>query len=186
MKTEPAASTAAQTTPWDIDPAHSAAHFSVRHLMVSTVRGQFRKVAGTVALDEVDLTRSRIEVEIDAASVSTGDDKRDAHLRSSDFFDVEKFPTLTFRSTRIERAGEGFTVVGDLTLHGFSRPVTLAVDAISAPMKNPYGKRVRGVSATGKLNRKDWDLGWNAALEAGGVLVGDEVKLQIDAELVAR
>lgn len=186
MKTEPAASTAAHTTPWQIDPAHSAAHFSVRHLMVSTVRGQFRRVTGTVALDEIDLTRSRIEVEIDAASVSTSDDKRDTHLRSSDFFDVEKFPTLSFRSTRIEKAGEGFTVVGDLTLHGVTRPVTLAVEALSAPMKNPYGSLVRGVSATGKLNRKDWGLGWNAVLETGGVLVGDEVKLQIDAELVAK
>jgi polyisoprenoid-binding protein YceI len=174
------------TTEWELDTAHTAAHFSVKHLMVSTVRGQFRKVTGRVWLDEQQLTRSRIEVEIEAASLETGEPKRDAHLRSGDFFDVEKFPKLTFRSTRVEGKGEGFTLAGDLTMHGVTHQVTLAVEALSAPMKDPYGRLVRGVSAVGKLNRKEWGLGWNAALEAGGVLVGDEVKLQIDAELVAK
>jgi polyisoprenoid-binding protein YceI len=178
--------TATGTTEWDIDAAHTAAHFSVKHLMVSTVRGQFGKVTGRVWLDDAELTRSRVEVEIDAASLETREPKRDAHLRSSDFFDVEKFPKLTFRSTKIERKGDEFIVVGDLTMHGVTRQLALTVDSLSPPMKDPYGRLVRGVSAIGKLNRKDWGLGWNAALETGGVLVGDEVKLQIDAELVAK
>ncbi len=177
---------AATTTEWAIDSAHTAAHFSVKHLMVSTVRGQFRNVTGRVWLDEGELTRSRIEVEIDAASLETGEPKRDAHLRSADFFDVEKYPKLNFRSTRIEGGGEEFVVTGELSMHGVSRQVTLKVESLSPPMKDPYGRQVRGVSAVGKLNRKDWGLGWNATLETGGVLVGDEVKLQIDAELVAK
>lgn len=181
-----AAVSGAQTTEWEIDPAHTAAHFSVKHLMVSTVRGQFRKVTGRVWLDEAQLTRSRIDIGIEAASLETGELKRDAHLRSADFFDVEKYPTLSFQSTRIEGKGDEFVVTGDLTMHGVSRQVTLMVESLSPPMKDPYGRLVRGVSAIGKLNRKDWGLGWNAALETGGVLVGDEVKLQIDAELVAK
>jgi polyisoprenoid-binding protein YceI len=180
------ASKAATTSEWEIDTAHTSAQFSVKHLMVSTVRGHFRKVTGAVIFDEADLTRSSVQVEIDASSLETGEPKRDGHLRSADFFDVEKFPKLTFRSTRIERAGNEFSVTGDLTLHGVTRPVTLTAEAPSAPMKDPYGRVVRGISATGKLNRKDWGLGWNAALETGGVLVGEEVKLQIDAELVAK
>jgi polyisoprenoid-binding protein YceI len=181
-----AAVSGAHTTEWEIDSAHTAAHFSVKHLMVSTVRGQFRKVTGRVWLDEAQLTRSRIDVGIGAASLETGEPKRDAHLRSADFFDVEKYPTLTFQSTRIEGRGDEFVVTGDLTMHGVSGQVTLRVESLSPPMKDPYGRLVRGVSAVGKLNRKDWGLGWNAALETGGVLVGDEVKLQIDAELVAK
>jgi polyisoprenoid-binding protein YceI len=181
-----AAVSGVQTTEWELDSAHTAAHFSVKHLMVSTVRGQFRKVTGRVWLDEAQLTRSRIDVGIDAASLETGEPKRDAHLRSADFFDVEKYPTLTFQSTRIEAKGDEFVVTGDLSMHGVSRQVTLMVESLSPPMKDPYGRLVRGVSAVGKLNRKDWGLGWNAALETGGVLVGDEVKLQIDAELVAK
>jgi polyisoprenoid-binding protein YceI len=180
------ASKSATAAEWEIDSAHTSAQFSVKHLMVSTVRGHFRKVTGTVVFDDADLTRSSVQVEIDASSLETGEPKRDGHLRSADFFDVEKFPKLTFRSTRIARAGSEFTVTGDLTMHGVTRPVTLTAEAPSAPMKDPYGRVVRGVSATGKLNRKDWDLGWNAALETGGVLVGEEVKLQIDAELVAK
>jgi polyisoprenoid-binding protein YceI len=181
-----AAVSGAHTTEWELDSAHTAAHFSVKHLMVSTVRGQFRKVTGRVWLDEAQLTRSRIDVGIDAASLETGEPKRDAHLRSADFFDVEKYPTLTFQSTRIEAKGDEFVVTGDLSMHGVSRQVTLMVESLSPPMKDPYGRLVRGVSAVGKLNRRDWGLGWNAALETGGVLVGDEVKLQIDAELVAK
>lgn len=171
---------------WDIDSAHSAAHFSVRHLMVSTVRGQFKTVTGSVVLDEGDLTRSHVQVEVEAASIETGEPKRDGHLMSPDFFDVAKFPKLSFRSTRIERTGEEFKVTGDLTMHGVTHPVTLTVDSLSGSTKDPYGRVIRGVSAHGKLNRKDWGLGWNAPLETGGVLVGEEVKLQIDAELVAK
>ena len=137
------------TTEWEFDSAHTRAHFSVRHLMVSTVRGQFRKVTGRVWLDEGQLTRSRIDVEIDSASLETGEPKRDAHLRSGDFFDVEKFPKLTFQSTRIEGKGEEFAFTGDLTMHGVTRQVTLTVESLSPPMKDPYGRLVRGVSAVG-------------------------------------
>jgi polyisoprenoid-binding protein YceI len=179
------ATESSRSTEWEIDPAHTSAHFSVRHLMVSTVRGEFTKVTGKVALDEADPTRSQVEVEVDAASVNTREPKRDAHLRSADFFDVEKFPRLSFRSTRIQRGGDGLALTGDLTMHGVTRPVTLNVE-LSAAVKDHYGRTVRGVSATGKLNRKDWGLGWNAALEAGGVVIGEDVTLQIDAEFVAK
>jgi polyisoprenoid-binding protein YceI len=173
-------------TEWDIDSAHTGAHFSVKHLMVSTVRGQFRKVTGKVWLDDAQPARSRLEVQIDAASLETGEPKRDGHLRSADFFDVEKFPTLAFKSTNIERKGDEFLVTGELTMHGVTKKLLLTVETLTPATKDPYGRVVRGVSATGKLNRKDWGLGWNAPLETGGVLVGEEVKLQIDAELVAK
>lgn len=178
--------TAAQVSEWRIDPAHVTAQFSVRHMMVSTVRGQFAKVTGSVRLDEQDPTRSQIEIRIDARSIDTRNDKRDEHLRSADFFDVEQHPELVFRSTRIARDGKSagkFKVTGELTMRGVTRPVTLSVEGPTAVMTNPWGVRVRGVSATGKLNRKDWGLNWNAALEAGGFLVGDTIEIAFDAEL---
>ena len=182
-----ASAAAASAGEWQVDPAHSSAQFSVRHMMISTVRGQFQKMTGTVNLNEADVTKSAIDITIDAASIDTREPKRDGHLRSPDFFDTEKFPTLTFKSTKIEKAGDGqYSVTGDLTMHGVTHPVTLAVDGPSAPAKNPWGMTVRGVSATGSLSRKDWGLTWNKALEAGGVLVGDEIKLQIDAELAEK
>jgi polyisoprenoid-binding protein YceI len=169
---------------WQIDPAHSSAQFSVKHMMVSTVRGNFQKVSGTVSLDDQDVTKSSVEVTIDAASIDTREPKRDAHLKSPDFFDVAKYPTLTFKSTKIEKAGKDkFKVTGELTMHGQTHPVMLLVEGPTAPIKTPWGTVTRGVSATGKLNRKDWGLNWNKAIEAGGVLVGDEVQLQIDAEM---
>jgi len=169
---------------WVIDSAHTGVHFSVRHMMVSTVRGEFQKVSGTVQLDEQDLTRSTVNVEIDASSIHTRDEKRDGHLKSPDFFDVAQFPKLTFKSTRIEKAGDGgLKVTGDLTLRGVTRPIVLEVDPVGPAVKNPWGQWVRGVSATAKLNRKDFGLNWNQALEAGGILVGEEVKLHIEAEL---
>jgi polyisoprenoid-binding protein YceI len=173
-------------TEWEVDNAHTAVRFSVKHMMLSTVRGQFRKLTGTVVLDEADVSRSRVEVEIDAASLDTGEPQRDAHLRSSDFLNVEKFPKLSFRSTSIERAGQGFMLTGDLTVNGVTRPLTLAVASLTKAMKDTHGRTIRGASATGKVNRKHWGLRWSAALETGGVLVGEEVKLQIDAELVAK
>ena len=170
---------------YSIDPSHTTAGFGVKHLMVSTTRGQFNKVAGTVQIDDADLTRSRIEVTIDAASVDTRDAKRDEHLRGADFFDVAKYPTITFKSTRIEKAAEGtLLATGNLTIHGVTRPVTLTVESITPPSKAPWGATVRGATATGKLSRKDFGLVWNKALETGGVAVGDEVQLTIDAELV--
>jgi polyisoprenoid-binding protein YceI len=170
---------------WSIDPSHTTAGFAVRHLMISTVRGHFSKVAGTVRIDDRDVTRSQVDVTIEAGSIESRDPNRDAHLRSPDFLDVEKFPALTFRSTEITHGRDGeLLVTGDLTIRGVTRPITLAVDSLTAPGKSPWGTTVRGVSATGKLNRKDFGLVWNTLLETGGVAVGDEVKLTIDAELV--
>jgi polyisoprenoid-binding protein YceI len=172
---------------WEIDPSHTTAQFSVKHMMVTSVRGTFDKVSGSATLDDKDLTRSSVEVVIDAASINTREPKRDAHLRSPDFFDVAKNPHLTFKSTKVEKAGKGkFKVTGDLTMRGVTRPVVLTVEGPTPEQKNLMGKAVRGLVATGKLNRKEWGLTWNKALEAGGVLVGDEVQLQIDAELVQK
>jgi polyisoprenoid-binding protein YceI len=172
---------------WEIDPAHSTVEFSVRHMMVTTVKGQFQKVKGTVELDEKDATKSTVEVSIETASIDTREAKRDAHLKSPDFFDAAKFPALTFKSTKIEKASKGkFKVTGDLTMHGVTKPVVLIVEGPSASIKDPYGRTVRGVMATGKLDRKDWGMSWNKALDAGGMVVSDEVKLEINAELAER
>ena len=170
---------------YSIDPAHTTAGFGVKHLMVSTAHGQFNKVAGTVKIDDADLTRSSIDVTIEAASIDTRDAKRDEHLKSADFFDVAKYPTITFKSTKIEKADGGkLLATGNLTMHGVTRPVTLTVDALAPAAKAPWGVNVRGATATGTISRKDFGLVWNKALETGGVAVGDEVKLTIDAELV--
>lgn len=177
-------STTAFAGDWIIDPSHSSAQFQIKHMMVSTVRGEFQKVSGTVKLDEKDITRSVIDVTIDPASINTREPKRDAHLKGADFFDVEKFPTMTFKSTKIQKAkGSALEITGALTIRGVTRQVVLQSDGISAPTKNPWGQLVRGASATGKISRKDFGLNWNKALEAGGVLVGDEVKIELDAEL---
>lgn len=174
----------AQASEWVIDSAHTSSQFTVKHMMVATVRGTFEKTSGTVELDDKDLTKSKVEVKIDPATINTREPKRDAHLKSPDFFDVAKFPEITFKSTKVEKAGKGkFKVTGDLTMHGVTKPVVLAVEGPTAEIKSPMGTLVRGLKATGKLNRKDFGLNWNAALEAGGVLVGDEVNLEIDAEL---
>jgi polyisoprenoid-binding protein YceI len=179
------ASSAAMATPYDIDASHSSAGFGVRHMMVSTVRGQFSKVSGTVDIDDADLSRSKVDVTIDPASIDTRDAKRDGHLKSPDFFDVANYPTITFKSTRVAKQADGkILATGDLTLHGVTKPVTLTVDSFTAPIKDGFGGTIRGVSATGKINRKDYGLTWNKALEAGGVAVGENVDLQIDVELV--
>jgi polyisoprenoid-binding protein YceI len=156
-------------------------------MMVTTVKGQFQKVKGTVELDEKDPTKSTVEVSIETASIDTREAKRDAHLKSPDFFDAAKFPALTFKSTKIEKAGKGkFKVTGDLTMHGVTKSVVLAVEGPSASIKDPFGRTVRGVMATGKLDRKDWGMIWNKALDSGGMVVSDEVKLDINAELAER
>ena len=176
-----------QASEWNIDTAHTTAQFSVRHLMVSDVKGTFTKVSGTVDLNDKDPTKSSVDVVIDAASIDTREPKRDEHLKSPEFFDVAKHPKITFKSTQIKKAGKDkFKVTGDLTMRGVTKPVVLDVVGPSAPVKNPWGMTVRGLTATGKLNRKEFGLNWNKALEAGGVLVGDEVKLVIDAELVEK
>jgi len=181
----------AQTTPqptistWKIDPVHSTAEFKVKHMMISSVKGQFTSLSGTVVLDEGNMANSRAETTIDAASVHTRDEQRDAHLKSADFFDVEKFPTLTFRTTKIARTGDGeISAEGDLTIHGVTRKVTFAVEGPTAPAKDPWGNTRIGLSATTKINRKDFGLNWNAALEAGGILVGEEVTITLDVQLI--
>jgi polyisoprenoid-binding protein YceI len=177
----------AHSSTWDVDPAHSTVEFSVRHMMVTTVKGQFQKVKGALELDEKDPTKSTVEVSIETASIDTREAKRDGHLKSPDFFDAAKFPALTFKSTKVEKAGKGkFKVTGDLTMHGITKPVVLAVEGPSASIKDPFGRTVRGVMATGKLNRKDWGMTWNKALDSGGFVVSDEVKLEINAELAER
>jgi polyisoprenoid-binding protein YceI len=175
---------AAAASEWTIDTAHSSAGFSVKHLMVSTVRGSFAGVAGTVAIDDKDVTKSKVDVTIDAKTIDTGNEKRDEHLRSADFFDVEKFPTITFKSTKVEAGDAGaLKVTGDLTMHGVTKPVTLAVEPLAATIKDPWGRTVRGASATARIDRKDWGLTYNKTLDAGGVAVSDEVKLELDVEL---
>jgi len=183
MSTLAAPQTAAAT--WNIDPVHTVAEFKVKHMMISNVKGLFTKVAGAMTLDEADVTKSRIEASIEAGSVNTRDAQRDAHLKSADFFDVEKFPTLSFKSTRVTRTGDGeLAVTGDLTIHGVTREVVFAVEGPTPPAKDPWGNTRVGLSATTKISRKDYGLTWNAALETGGILVGDEVTITLDAQLV--
>ena len=173
------------TTTWNIDPAHSVAEFKVKHMMISNVKGQFAKVSGRLTLDESELANSRIEALIEAASIETRDAQRDAHLKSPDFFDVEKFPTLSFKSTRITLIRDGeLAVEGNLTIRGVTRKLTFNVEGPTPPAKDPWGNTRVGVSATTKINRKDFGLTWNAALETGGVLVGDEVTITLDVQFV--
>ena len=170
---------------WKIDPSHSAAEFKVRHMMISYVKGKFSGLSGVLKLDENDYTHSTVEVSIPAASVSTVDDKLDAHLKEADFFDVEKFPTLTFKSTSIRSLGDrDYEVSGDLTIRGVTKSVTLSVDDVSAPSKDPWGNQRIGLSASAKVNRKDFGFVWNAPLEFGGVLVGDEVAITLDVQFI--
>ena len=170
---------------WNIDPSHSTAEFAVRHLMITNVRGRFGKLAGTVDYDPERPELTQIDATIDATSIDTHEDKRDAHLRSPDFFDVEKFPNLTFRSKRVAQTRDGLEVTGDLTMHGVTKELVLAVETPSDATKDPWGNTRIGATATAKLNRKDWGLNWNAALEAGGVLVGEQVKIQLEIQLTA-
>ena len=173
------------TSTWNIDPVHSVAEFKVKHMMVSNVKGQFTSLKGTAVVNEADVTQSKVEATIEAASVSTREPQRDAHLKSPDFFDAEKFPTLTFRSGRITRKGEGeLAVAGELTIHGVTREVVFAVEGPTAPSKDPWGGTRMGLSATTKINRRDFGLVWNAALETGGILVGEEVAITLEVEFV--
>jgi polyisoprenoid-binding protein YceI len=173
------------TTTWNIDPVHSVAEFKVKHMMISNVKGQFTRVKGVLSLDETDVTNSGVEASIEAASINTRDEQRDAHLKSADFFDVEKFPVLSFKSTRITRVADGeLAVAGDLTIHGVTRNVVFNVEGPTAAAKDPWGNIRRGLSATAKINRKDFGLTWNSALETGGLLVGDEITITLDLQFV--
>lgn len=173
----PAFAFAADT--WNIDPAHTQTAFSVKHLMISTVRGEFDKTAGKIVIDEGDLTKSTVEATIEIGSISTRDEKRDAHLKSPDFFDVAKFPTITFKSTKVEKAGEGLKVTGDLTMHGVTKAAVLDVTGPTKEIKDPWGLSRRGVSASTKVNRKDFGVSYGP-----DAMVSDVVTVSIDAELV--
>lgn len=173
-----------KTATWTIDPAHTEIGFAVRHLMLSTVRGRFGAVTGSVTVDEKDPNSAKVDVTIDVTSIDTRQEGRDNHLRSADFFDVATYPTMHFVSKRIEADVTGtFRVIGDLTIKGTTREVALDV-TLEGRAIDPWGNDRVGFSATGKLNRADFGLTWNQALETGGVVVGDEIKLSIDAELV--
>lgn len=174
------------TGTWDVDPAHSLAEFSVRHMMIATVKGSFKVKSGHVLFDEADPAAARIEAVLDAASVNTGADDRDKHLRSADFFDVETFGELTFRGTRVTPKGDGeYRVEGDLAIRGVARPVTLDVEVEGFGI-DPWGNRRAGIVAHTSFDRSAWGLTWNAALEAGGVLVGDKVKVALHLQLIQR
>jgi polyisoprenoid-binding protein YceI len=177
----------AQAIRYDIDPAHSAAAFKVRHLMISNVKGEFTRLSGSVTVDPADPAKSSIEVVIDATSISTRDAQRDEHLKSPDFLDVAKFPTITFKSRDVVASGGGsFEVTGDLTIHGVTQEIALAVEDLTPESKDPWGFLRRGASAHVTINRKDYGLTWNTALETGGVVVGEDVHVTIDIEMVRK
>ena len=170
-------------TTWNVDPTHTNVEFAVRHMMISTVKGRFADVKGTVDADEADPTRSSVRVEIGAASIDTRAEQRDAHLRSADFLDAERYATITFVSKRIERVGQRLRLIGDVTIRGVTRELALTVE-LEGRGRDPWGNERAGFHAAGTLDRKDFGLTWNQALETGGILVGDEVKISVDAELV--
>jgi polyisoprenoid-binding protein YceI len=174
-----------KATVWEIDPKHTLVEFSVRHMMFTTVKGRFTEVRGVIhCVDEADPSQAQVEAEIDAASISTGDEQRDAHLRSADFLDTENYPKITFKSTRVDaRNEEELRLVGELTVHGITREVTLET-TFNGRGKNPYGQEVAGFSAQTTINRKEFGLTWNAALESGGLLVGNNLEIMIEVQAI--
>lgn len=171
-------------TTWTIDPAHTGIHFIARHMMFTKVRGSFKSFHGTLELDEADLTKSKVDVTIDSASVDTGEPKRDGHLKSADFFDVEKFPSLTFKSKSIAKKGQDYAVTGDLTIHGVTKEIVLDAE-FEGKGKDPWGNEKTAFSAKTAINREDFGLKWNQVLEAGGVLVGTKIEIELDVQAVA-
>jgi polyisoprenoid-binding protein YceI len=179
------ATTANPIVTWKMDPAHSNVEFKVKHMMISNVKGTFSGLDGTLIEDTSHPTLSHVDATIDISTISTGDAQRDAHLKSADFFHHEQHPTMTFHSTRVEKKGDGeYAVTGDLTVHGATKPVVFAVEGPSAPGKDPYGNTRIGLSATTRINRKDFGLTWNAALETGGILVGEDVQITLDVQFI--
>jgi polyisoprenoid-binding protein YceI len=176
----------AQTSTWNIDPAHSTAQFTVRHLGIPNVTGNFTKVTGSVVLNEKDITQSQISASIDVSSVDTRVEARDKDLKSPNFFDIEKYPTIEFKSKRIVSSGGKVQLIGDLTIHGTTREVTLDVDGPTPELSDPWGNFRRGISATTTINRKEFNLVYNNLLKTGEAVVGDNVKIQIDAEMVKK
>jgi polyisoprenoid-binding protein YceI len=181
-----ASTTTGATVIYEIDAAHSSAQFKIRHMMISNVRGSFAKISGTVTTEPSNPEHSTVNAEIDIASVSTNDEKRDAHLRSEDFFHVEKHPVMTFRSTNVEhKGGHEFQVRGDLTIRGVTKPVTLAVETTDEK-KDPWGNQRIGATATGRVDRRQFDLNFNMPLDSGGVLVGNDVDITLEVELIRK
>jgi polyisoprenoid-binding protein YceI len=177
--------TAPAITTWNIDSTHSVVEFKVRHMMISNLKGQFTGVTGTLSLDEDDLTKSSVEAAIEIASIHTRDEGRDAHLKGADFFDAEQFPAMQLKSTHIALKSDGELVVtGDLTIKGETRSVQFEVEGPSAATRDPWGNTRIGVAAATKINRKDFGLTWNAALEAGGVMVGEDITITLDLQFV--
>lgn len=171
---------------WEIDPSHSEALFSVRHAMIATVRGHFNVISGTLHIDEQNPANSSVDAQADASSIDTRDERRDGHLKSPDFFNVAEYPTITFKSTKVEpTGGNEYNVTGDLTMHGVTKPVTFKAE-YSGQMKDAFGAQRAGISAKTRVNREDWGLTWNAPLEAGGVLVSKEVNIEIDLSTVSK
>jgi len=178
---------AAASSTWQIDPNHSAAQFAVRHLAISTVRGAFTKVNGTIQFDDKDISKSSVEVTIDADSVDTRVPNRDKDLRSDHFFDVQKYPTITFKSTKVEQVEPGkLKVTGDLTIHGVTKAVVLDVEGPTAAVKDPWGNQRAAANASTKINRQDYGVKWNATMDGGGLVVGDDVAITIDLEMVQK
>lgn len=185
MSTAPAVASAIAVSKWNIDPIHSIAEFRVKHMMISNVRGQFTGVTGTLTFNESDLAQSQVEAVIDVSTIITHDPQRDTHLKSADFFDVEKFPTMTFKSSRVTRKADGsLAVSGPLTVHGTTKEVEFDVEGPTPPAKDPWGNTRVGVTAKTRVNRTDFGLTFNAALETGGVLVGEDVAITLELEFV--
>jgi polyisoprenoid-binding protein YceI len=182
-----AAPVLAHADTWQIDPMHTSVEFTVRHMMISNIKGTFQKTSGTVTVEGGDPTTAKIDAVIDASSINTRVEKRDADLKSPDFLDVAKYPSITFISTKVEAAGEGkWKVTGNLTLHGVTKPVVLDVEGTGAPIHDPMGNTRAGASATTKINRSDFGITYNKTLETGGVMVGDEVSITIDVEAIKK
>ena len=169
---------------WDFDRAHSNIEFKIKHLMISKVRGSFDSYSGQLAYDENDITKSKVEISIDVASINTGNQQRDDHLRSADFFDVEKYPKMTFVSREIFRTDDGLKIKGDLTLHGVTKEVILDVEGPTPPVKGPMGNMRMGATATTKIDRRDFGLTWSKALETGGLVVDNKVMITLEVELI--
>jgi polyisoprenoid-binding protein YceI len=175
----------AASSTWQIDPAHSEALFSIRHLTISTVRGGFSKIKGTISFDDKDVSKSVVDVAIDMSTVDTREPKRDDDLRSDKFFDVTHYPTMSFKSTKVEQVAAGkLKVTGDLTMHGVTKEVVLDVDGPTAPIKDPWGNQRAAATATTKINRQDFGVKWNKTIDNGGVMLGDEVSITIDVEMI--
>lgn len=181
-----AAPVATTASTWEVDTAHSEVGFKVRHLAVSNVRGNFTKFSGTVKLDEKNIANSSVVVTVDTRSVNTNNQKRDKHLRSSDFFDADRYPEMKFVSTRVRKSGDGLEVTGNLTLHGVTKPITLAVEGPTGEVKDPWGKTRRGATARATINRQDFGLRWSKTLETGGLVVGNDVKIELEVELIKK